>query len=118
MVAPIYEVKQVTHTQSMTRLPPIAQGTQSLFSLLDWTQLHFAIQLISPLLSLQDSHANNPITQRIHVILETFQSILSSVTLIWIPSHIGYPQHEMVDRAAKNATHLPESFTITNVFYR
>jgi len=40
---------------------------------------------LSCLLSLQDPHSTNRITQRIHVTLQTLSSTQSSVTFIWIP---------------------------------
>ena len=66
---------------------------------------------LSSLLSLQDPYSNNPLSQRILISLQTLSSIQSAVTFIWIPSHIGLPHHDEVDRAAKEST---LSHTITD----
>lgn len=63
---------------------------------------------LSSLLSLQDTHSSNPITQRIHILLHTLSSNNSTVLFIWIPGHINHPDHDIVDRAAKDSTTHPK----------
>ena len=63
---------------------------------------------LSALLSIQDPYTSNPITQRIHIILYTLSSIHSPVVFICIPSHVGFPDHDKVDQAAKDSTLLPK----------
>jgi len=53
---------------------------------------------------LRDPESTNIITQRIHIVLQTLSTMQSSVIFIWIPGHIGHPQHDRVDQAAKEAT--------------
>ena len=62
---------------------------------------------LSSLLSIQDPYSSDPIIQRIHIILNSLTSTLSSVVFIWIPAHVGYSDHDKVDQAAKDSTLLP-----------
>jgi len=59
----------------------------------------------------------NPITQLIHIVLRTLFTIQSSVIFIWIPGHIGHPQHDRVDQAAQEATRFPKSRTLLPLYY-
>ena len=61
---------------------------------------------LSSLQSIRDPESTNPITQRIHIVLQTLSTIQSSAIFIWIPGHIGHPQHDRVDQAAKEAKNL------------
>jgi len=63
---------------------------------------------LSSLQSIKDPESTNPSTQRIHIILQTLSTVQSSVIFIWIPGHIGHPQHARVDQAAKEATRFPK----------
>jgi len=53
-----------------------------------------------------------PIKRRLHIVLQTLFTIPLSVIFIWIPGHIGHPQHERVHRAVKEATRFPKVPTI------
>ena len=68
---------------------------------------------LSSLYSLLDLSSTNPLTQRIHVALSSIASIDSCITFIWIPGHIGLPEHDAVDRAAKQATYFPRITDLT-----
>ena len=63
---------------------------------------------LSSLLSLQDPCSTNPITQRIHVTLQTLSTTQSAVTFVWIPDHIDLLRHDVVDLVAKNSTLFPK----------
>ena len=63
---------------------------------------------LSSLKSLQDPFSTNPLIQRIQLFLDSLHSIKSCVIFVWIPGHIGLPQHDLVDQAAKQATSLPK----------
>ena len=58
---------------------------------------------LTSLHSLTDPYSTNPLVQRIHLTLLTLNSINSNITFVWIPGHIGLPEHDAVDRAAKQA---------------
>ena len=58
---------------------------------------------LSSLQAMQDPYSPNPIVQRIHVLLHSLSSSLSSFTFLWIPGHIDLPQHDAVDLAAKQS---------------
>lgn len=62
---------------------------------------------LSSLHSLTDPYTINPLIQRIYLTLNTLNSINSQITFIWIPGHIGLPEHDIVDHAAKQATLFP-----------
>ena len=63
---------------------------------------------LSSLQSLQDPFPTNPLIQRIQLSLLSLSSINSSVTFAWIPGHVGFSKHDLVDQAAKQATSLPK----------
>jgi len=62
----------------------------------------------SSLHSLSNRLSTNPRIQRIRLTLHSLHSIDSRITFIWIPGHIGFPEHDAVDKAAKQATFLPK----------
>ena len=59
---------------------------------------------LSSLHSLMDPYSIHPLIQRIHLTLQALHSINTQITFIWIPGHIGLPEHDAVDRAAQQAT--------------
>jgi len=63
---------------------------------------------LSFLQSTRDPKSTNPITQCIHIVLQTLSTIQSSVIFIWIPGHIGHSQHDRGDQAAKEAIRFPK----------
>jgi len=63
---------------------------------------------LSSLQSLSNPFSSNPIIQRIYPSLCTIDSINSKISFIWIPSHINFPPHDEVDKAAKQATSFPK----------
>ena len=63
---------------------------------------------LSSLHSLADPFSINPIVQRIHLNIHTLTSINSLITFVWIPGHIGLPEHDAVNYAATQATFLPQ----------
>ena len=63
---------------------------------------------LSSLHSLADLYSTNPPVQRIHLTLLTLNSINSKITFVWIPGHIGLPEHDAVDLAAKQALLFPQ----------
>ena len=62
---------------------------------------------LSSLHSITDPYSTNPLVQRIQLSIHTLSSIGSHVTFGWIPGHIGFPEHDAVDKAAKQATLFP-----------
>ena len=40
--------------------------------------------------------------------LHSLHSIDSQMTFIWIPGHIGFPEHDAFDKAAKQTTSFPK----------
>jgi len=60
----------------------------------------------SSLQAIWDLESTNLITQPI--VLQILSTIQSSVIFIWIPGHIGNPQDDRVDQAAKEATRFPK----------
>jgi len=54
--------------------------------------------------SLTDLYSTSPLVQRIHLTIHTLNLIGSQITFAWIPSYIGFPEHDAVDYAAKQAT--------------
>ena len=63
---------------------------------------------LSSLHSLTDLYSINPLVQRIHLTHLTLNSINSKITFVWIPGHIGLPEHDAVDLAAKQALLFPQ----------
>ena len=63
---------------------------------------------LSSLLTLQNLFSTNPLTQRIQLALLSLYSIGSHITLAWIPGHVDFPDHDVVDEAAKLATSIPK----------
>ena len=61
---------------------------------------------LSSLLSLQNMFTSHPLVQRILLLLNICHTLHISVSFLWIPSHIGITGNELVDSAAKNASHL------------
>ena len=91
----------------LTLLPPSWQIlTPHWLSLsLHFTSLH----------SLSNRISTNPFIQRIHSTLLSLHSIDSQITFIWVPGHIGFPEHDAVDKAAKPATSLPKMTDYTRL---
>ena len=73
--------------------------------------IFFIANSLFSLLQLQNLLSNHPIIQRIHIQLNTLSQVSVQNTFIWIPSHVGIPQHDKVDSAAKKAT-LKSNITI------
>ena len=63
---------------------------------------------LSSLPSLSNRFSTNTLIQRIHLTLHSLHSIDSQIICIWISGHIGFPEHDAVDKAAKPATSLPK----------
>ncbi len=63
---------------------------------------------LSSLNSISDPYSQNPLTQRILIILQTLLTNQKTIVFLWIPSHIGEPLHDETDLAAKNATSHPK----------
>ena len=63
---------------------------------------------LSSLHSIANPYPTNPITQRIFVTLSSLYSNNTFITFLWIPGHVGFPNHDKVDQAAKTATSLPK----------
>ena len=63
---------------------------------------------LSSLKSISDPYSSNPITQRILLVLHTLTATKISIVFMWIPGHIDFPDHDLIDRAAKQATSLPK----------
>ena len=66
---------------------------------------------LSSLQSLQDPYTTQPLIQRIQLSLLSLFSMNFRITFAWIPEHIGFSNHDMVDEAAKEAISHPK---ITN----
>jgi len=64
---------------------------------------------LSSLQSLSNPCSTNPSIQRIYLTLHSLHSVGSQITIIGIPGHIGFPKHDAVDKAAKQATFFPKN---------
>ena len=62
---------------------------------------------LSSLLAIQDHESTNPIVQRILILINSLTSSSSSISFLWIPSHINFEKHDVVDHAAKQSLLLP-----------
>jgi len=62
--------------------------------------------------SLSNHFSANPLIQRIHLTLYSLHSIDSQITFTWIPGHIGFFEHDAVDKAAKQVTSSPKTTDI------
>jgi len=49
----------------------------------------------------------HPLVNRIHILLIALNTTSSKVIFMWVSGHCGIPSNEAVDRAVKQATHLP-----------
>jgi len=70
---------------------------------------------LSSLHSLSNRISTNPLIQRVHLIVHSLHSIDSQITFISIPGHIGFPEHNAVDKTAKQATSSPKIIHYTRL---
>ena len=88
----------------------ILPGLSHLFRLTPLNSFLLLSDSISALHALLDPDNTSPLVQRI-LTLSTLSSMNSHIVFIWIPSHIGFANHDAVDLAAKQAPLLQELLT-------
>jgi len=64
------------------------------------SKFRLVIDSLSLLLEIQDTYSDNPIAQLIHVFFNSLTASFITVSLLWMPGHIGLPEHDAVDIAA------------------
>lgn len=58
---------------------------------------------LSSINSIENMYTQNPLVQEIHEICHRLADIGVSITLVWVPSHVGINGNERADQAAKEA---------------
>ena len=64
---------------------------------------------LSTLTSIQNFFQPNSISQKIQNQISYLQTNAQTITIIWIPSHIGIPGNELADTCAKHSISSPHS---------
>lgn len=98
---------------STSLIPPLCSvHTEELYSILQAfkhinrsnKKVAICTDSLASILSIKELFTEHPIEQDIHHSYHHLYSLNTTVTIIWIPSHIGIPGNELADQHAKTAS--------------
>ena len=73
---------------------------------------------LSSIQAIKDIYRNNPLVARIHTLLVRLHGRGQSVTLCWVPSHVGVEGNERADKIANEAANNPQTPRMHKNFFR